>query len=58
MTGNREPMSEQIMVRVDRDLLAQLKTDAEKNERSVAQSCRYAIRLYLSSRPDPLDSNT
>jgi predicted DNA-binding protein len=40
-------MSEQVMVRLTPDLLDQLKTVAEDQERTVAQTVRLAIKQFL-----------
>lgn len=41
--------TEQVMVRMPPDLLTELRSRAEREERSVAQTVRLAIKLYLSS---------
>lgn len=46
--------TEQVMVRMSPDLLTELRSQAEREERSVAQTVRLAIKVYLSSTPpDP-----
>jgi hypothetical protein len=41
-------MSEQVVVRVTPDLLSQLRSVADSQERTVAQTVRLAIKTYLS----------
>ncbi len=42
--------TEQVMVRLTPDVLDQLRTVAASDERTVAQTVRFAIRSYLESR--------
>ena len=49
-------MSEQVMVRLTPDLLAALRAVAERQERTVAQTVRLAIKEYLSNTTQPVGS--
>ena len=42
-----QELDEQIVVRLPRSVVVALKRDGETNERTVAQTVRYAIRQYL-----------
>ncbi len=46
-------MTEQIMVRLPPDLHEQLKAEADRDERTVAQTVRLAIKQYLSRTVTP-----
>jgi len=41
-------MTEHVMVRLAPDLYEQLKAEADRDERSIAQTVRLAIKRYLS----------
>jgi hypothetical protein len=41
--------TEQVMVRMSPDLLTELRLRAERDERSVAQTVRLAIKVFLRS---------
>ena len=43
-------MTEQVMVRLTPDLYERLREEADKEERSIAQTARLAIKQFLASR--------
>lgn len=48
MTSERPDGEQQVVVRMPADLHAALKARSAKDERTVAQTIRYALRLYLA----------
>lgn len=49
-------MTEQVMVRMTPDTLCQLQAASKANERTVSQTVRYAIRLYLAAEGERLEA--
>jgi hypothetical protein len=49
MEGTQRTLSKQIVVRIDGDLLEELKRDAEANGRTVAQSVRFLLNKQVNS---------
>ena len=43
-------MTEQVMVRLPPELYERLKQEADKEERSIAQTARLAIKQFLANR--------
>lgn len=41
--------AQQVMVRMDRDMHKQIKSRAAREDRTMAQAIRHAVRLYLEA---------
>jgi len=48
--GDMKPLKEKISITVDSDLLAELKAEAEQDERSLSQFINMILRRYLKSK--------
>lgn len=47
-----KPLKEKISITIDSDLLNELKTEAEKDERSLSQFINLILRKYVKSKKD------
>lgn len=47
-----KPLKEKISITIDSDLLKDLKTEAEKDERSLSQFINLILRKYIKSKKD------
>lgn len=47
-----KPLKEKISITIDSDLLSELKTAAEKDERSLSQFINLILKKYLKSQED------
>lgn len=47
-TKRRTEHNRQMVVRIDDDLLRQVREDSERNERFISQTVRRALKIYLA----------